>query len=461
MAAPSNLVVNLSPLTLAHGASTPVDASVIHVSGDSSTNGNAPDNPANVFIHVTTPPAAGTITVAGVPGSDFTLAQAQAGQVVYHNDIDPSAMSDTFGVWARYNEGTTPLPLAPRFVTTAVANAPGAEQSGLYFGAMLTGAVDANLYRGHFQSIPRDIGSPFIVSTPEPNCVLLVCVVMTASRFGSATPATFTVINLDFAGLSFTRLSQQIRLIHQPTYSSMGGMLNQTMEVWWAMAPAAVSGAFTMTTQPLTGELTVYTVDVTVFGGLANPAAPFDTNASNFPHLISTAPPWTGMTMTPTAPEYRTLPWVYELVAGNADAVSPMAVPGSVPKGYGIVNRVAQDTNNFLVWHSAGRAPAAAAASVVFTGAVPAVTLAMDDVAVTARATRLDVDLISLRWSDDRGHSWGSPVTQDIGAIGEYRTSLQWQRLGMARDRVFELSWSVPMPTALQGAWIDVTSGGS
>jgi hypothetical protein len=66
-------------------------------------------------------------------------------------------------------------------------------------------------------------------------------------------------------------------------------------------------------------------------------------------------------------------------------------------------------------------------------------------------------NLISLRWSDDRGHSWGNPVTQSIGQAGEYLTSLQWQRLAYARDRVFELSWSVPMKTALQGAWIDAT----
>jgi hypothetical protein len=63
-------------------------------------------------------------------------------------------------------------------------------------------------------------------------------------------------------------------------------------------------------------------------------------------------------------------------------------------------------------------------------------------------------NLISLRWSDDRGHSYGSPVAQSIGEVGEYYTSLQWQRMGMARDRVFELSWSVPTRTALQGAWI-------
>jgi hypothetical protein len=75
---------------------------------------------------------------------------------------------------------------------------------------------------------------------------------------------------------------------------------------------------------------------------------------------------------------------------------------------------------------------------------------------VTVTATT-SANMISLRWSDDCGHSWGSPVAQDIGETGQYRTSLQSQRLAYARDRCFELSWSVPMRTALQGAWIDVT----
>jgi hypothetical protein len=68
---------------------------------------------------------------------------------------------------------------------------------------------------------------------------------------------------------------------------------------------------------------------------------------------------------------------------------------------------------------------------------------------------------ISLRWSDDRGHSFGNPVLQSIGDVGEYLTSLQWQRLGYARDRVWELSWSVPMSTALLGAWVDATVASS
>jgi len=63
--------------------------------------------------------------------------------------------------------------------------------------------------------------------------------------------------------------------------------------------------------------------------------------------------------------------------------------------------------------------------------------------------------IVSLRWSDTRGHSWSNPVMQHIGTTGEYNTSILWTRLGMARDRVFELSWSSPVKTALQGAYVE------
>lgn len=62
--------------------------------------------------------------------------------------------------------------------------------------------------------------------------------------------------------------------------------------------------------------------------------------------------------------------------------------------------------------------------------------------------------LISLRWSDDRGISYGNPVIQTLGAIGEYLAQVNYWRLGIARDRVFEISWSTPMRTALNGAWV-------
>lgn len=63
-----------------------------------------------------------------------------------------------------------------------------------------------------------------------------------------------------------------------------------------------------------------------------------------------------------------------------------------------------------------------------------------------------------LRWSDTRGKSWGNAISTSLGLEGEYLTSLQFQRLGMARDRVFELSWSAPVKTALAGAWVQVSS---
>ena len=63
---------------------------------------------------------------------------------------------------------------------------------------------------------------------------------------------------------------------------------------------------------------------------------------------------------------------------------------------------------------------------------------------------------VMLRWSDTRGASWGNGIYQELGATGQYYTQPQWQRLGLARDRVFELSWSAPVKTALNGAYVDV-----
>lgn len=69
--------------------------------------------------------------------------------------------------------------------------------------------------------------------------------------------------------------------------------------------------------------------------------------------------------------------------------------------------------------------------------------------------------LLNLRWSDDRGQTWGDPITQTMGKIGEYLISPQFQRLGMARDRVYELFWSENVKTALNGVYIDVEKSGS
>lgn len=65
--------------------------------------------------------------------------------------------------------------------------------------------------------------------------------------------------------------------------------------------------------------------------------------------------------------------------------------------------------------------------------------------------------VINLRWSDDYGQTWSTQVGQSVGASGQYLTSVVWSRLGMGRNRVFELSWSWPYKTALAGAYLEAT----
>lgn len=63
---------------------------------------------------------------------------------------------------------------------------------------------------------------------------------------------------------------------------------------------------------------------------------------------------------------------------------------------------------------------------------------------------------LGMRYSDDRGQSWSDPIYQPFGKIGQYLVSPQWQRLGMARDRVYEFFWSENIRTALNGAYLEV-----
>ena len=64
---------------------------------------------------------------------------------------------------------------------------------------------------------------------------------------------------------------------------------------------------------------------------------------------------------------------------------------------------------------------------------------------------------VLLRWSDTGGADWSNTVTLPYSRTGAYLAQLNARRLGYARDRVFEVSWSFPYKTALQGPWVDVT----
>ena len=63
--------------------------------------------------------------------------------------------------------------------------------------------------------------------------------------------------------------------------------------------------------------------------------------------------------------------------------------------------------------------------------------------------------MLSMRYSDDAGHTWSDPRMTSLGKVGEYLTTPQFQQLGMTRDRVYELFWSANMKTALLAAYLD------
>lgn len=67
------------------------------------------------------------------------------------------------------------------------------------------------------------------------------------------------------------------------------------------------------------------------------------------------------------------------------------------------------------------------------------------------------VPQVTLRISDDRGRTYYDAPLQSLGKTGEYLVQPIWHNLGLARDRVFEVSWSAPVFTSLQGAWLSIT----
>ena len=68
---------------------------------------------------------------------------------------------------------------------------------------------------------------------------------------------------------------------------------------------------------------------------------------------------------------------------------------------------------------------------------------------------------MTLRISNDYGVSFPIAIIQSMGDVGAYLTSIQFNRLGLARARVFEVSWSAPMKTALTGVFVEVIPTGS
>lgn len=62
--------------------------------------------------------------------------------------------------------------------------------------------------------------------------------------------------------------------------------------------------------------------------------------------------------------------------------------------------------------------------------------------------------VMTLRWSNDGGHTWSNPYDRDCGQAGAYNARVYWQRLGRSRDRVYEISMTDPIPWRIIDAYL-------
>lgn len=67
----------------------------------------------------------------------------------------------------------------------------------------------------------------------------------------------------------------------------------------------------------------------------------------------------------------------------------------------------------------------------------------------------------ALRWSNDAGHTWSNEQWRSLGAQGDYGKRVQWNRLGMARSRVYELKISDKIRPAILDDNIEVEAASS
>lgn len=60
-----------------------------------------------------------------------------------------------------------------------------------------------------------------------------------------------------------------------------------------------------------------------------------------------------------------------------------------------------------------------------------------------------------LRISEDGGNTFGNERRAGLGAVGQYRKRVYWNRLGAPPDAVAEVVWTDPVPTRVVGAWLN------
>jgi hypothetical protein len=59
----------------------------------------------------------------------------------------------------------------------------------------------------------------------------------------------------------------------------------------------------------------------------------------------------------------------------------------------------------------------------------------------------------TLKYSNDRGRTWAGQASRNSGTFGNFLYIPMFEKMGIARDRVYELWHAIPGPVALNGAW--------
>lgn len=68
---------------------------------------------------------------------------------------------------------------------------------------------------------------------------------------------------------------------------------------------------------------------------------------------------------------------------------------------------------------------------------------------------------VMLRLSNDGGKTWVTQQIRTVGKSGDYRKRIKWNRLGMARRRVLEVTVSDPITWKVVGAYLALAQGKS
>ena len=89
----------------------------------------------------------------------------------------------------------------------------------------------------------------------------------------------------------------------------------------------------------------------------------------------------------------------------------------------------------------------------------PSVTRIVPPVGDADPKTRGIDPQVCLRWSDDGGLRWSDERWSSLGRTGQRNARAIWRRLGSARDRVYEITITDPVPVRLLGVELDAKAG--